>query len=73
MNADCLSCGEPMTAGDSGEPDLIPGWWCDNCKEFISDEEYAESWDEDEEPPTYPPEHPGHKRLLDAIMNEPDE
>lgn len=45
-NTLCPQCGEPVDNADSGEPDYRPGWWCPNCEEFFTDDEFSELWED---------------------------
>lgn len=38
----CPYCGGELRATDSGEPDYVLGWWCEECIMFFTDEELAE-------------------------------
>lgn len=40
----CPQCGGELKSGDSGEPDCIGGWWCEECAEFWSDEDLADEY-----------------------------
>lgn len=46
----CPDCGREMSSSDSGEPNYDPGWWCEECARYWSDDEladYAETCDHD--------------------------
>jgi hypothetical protein len=48
MYPECPNCGAEMQAGDSGEPECISGWWCDQCEEFWADGDLLLEYDDDD-------------------------
>ena len=35
----CPYCEKPMSDCDSGEPEYYPGYWCDECREWFTEDD----------------------------------